>query len=94
MLSPARCANNRDQVLTVFRSQAKESFRLAQIEVIDGGDVVVLCMRSADAADPDQTAQIFQVFTFADDRIVRMQDFEHRDDALLAAGLADRAGWD
>jgi nuclear transport factor 2 (NTF2) superfamily protein len=85
--------NNRDEVMSVFRSQAKETFRVEQIEVIDGGDRVVLCLRSVDAADPSQWALIFQVFTFDGDRIVRMQDYETRDDALRAAGVAGQAEW-
>jgi SnoaL-like domain len=93
-IEPGAMCHNRDQVMEVFRSQAKESFRLDQIEVIDRGDRVVLCLRSTDAADPERTAQIFQVFIFQGDRIVRMQDFEHRADALRAAGLEDRGASD
>ena len=78
----------------VFREQAKASLRLDQLEVIGGGDRVVLCLRSTDAGDPDQTAQIFQVFIFEGERIVAMRDFEHREDAVRAAGLEGRAEWD
>jgi hypothetical protein len=93
-VQPGAMCHNRGQVMEVFRSQGQEWFRLDQLEVIDGGERVVLCFRSADVADPDQVTQSFQVFTFEGDRIVRMRDFEHREDALREAGLEDRAVWD
>jgi SnoaL-like domain len=92
-VEPGMMCHNRDEVMSVFRSQAKETFRLEQIEVIDGGDRVVLCLRSVDAADPSQRALIFQVFTFDGTLIVRMQDYETRDEALHAAGVASQAEW-
>lgn len=92
-VEPDLICRNRDEVMHVFRSQARESFRLDYLEVIDGEVTVVLCLRSVDSSDPEQTADIFQVFTFEDDRIVRMQDFRSRDDAIRAAGLADRGVW-
>jgi hypothetical protein len=92
-VDPDLTCHNRDEVMQVFRSQARESFRLDQIEVIDAGVKVVLCLRSTDVSDPDRTAHIFQVFTFAGDRIVRMQDFHSRQDALRAAGVSDLATW-
>jgi hypothetical protein len=92
-VDPDLICRNRDEMMHVFRSQAKESFRLDQLEVIEGGDTVVLCLRSTDVRDPGQTALIFQVFTFEGDRIVRMEDFQSRGNALRAAGLAHRAAW-
>jgi hypothetical protein len=89
-IDPGMMCHNRDEVMSVFRSQARETFRVDQLEVIDGGDRVVLCLRSVDAADPGQIALIFQVFTFDGDRIVWMQDYETRAEALQAAGLPDR----
>jgi hypothetical protein len=38
--------------------------------------------------------QIFNVFTLRDARIVRIEDFRGRREALTAAGVADDADWD
>jgi hypothetical protein len=37
--------------------------------------------------------QIFNVFTLRDGRIVRIDDYRGRNEALAAAGVADDAGW-
>jgi hypothetical protein len=37
--------------------------------------------------------QIFQVFTLRDGAIVRVDEYERRDDALAAAGAEGRGDW-
>jgi len=38
-------------------------------------------------------SQIFNVFTLRDGRIVRIDDYRDRSEALAAAGLAEDVGW-
>jgi hypothetical protein len=37
--------------------------------------------------------QLFQVFTFEGDKVVHMQDYLSREEALAAAGATDSATW-
>ena len=66
------------------------------LELIRAGDQVVMGARGPriDAvADEPLEGQIFNVFTLRDGRIVRIEDYRHRSEALEAAGVAGDRGW-
>jgi hypothetical protein len=81
----------RDEVLeNIRRSLQVERFGIDRLELIDAGvDQAVLGVagprfRDVEEASPD--GEVFILFTVREGRIVRMQDFRSRDDALAAAG--------
>jgi ketosteroid isomerase-like protein len=60
------------------------------------GDRVVLGIRSpgiADVAGEPLEGQLFDVFTFRDGRITRIDDYRRRGEALAAVGAAEGADW-
>lgn len=66
------------------------------IELIAAGDKVVLGLRNPELqeiAGVQFHGQVFNVITLHDGKIVRIQDYTRREDALKAAGAADRAKW-
>jgi len=86
----------RDEVLGVLAHQAGHP-PVAHVEIAQNGELVVLGVRGLslqEVAGIPLHGQLFQVFTFADGKIVRMQDYVHRDDAFRAAGISDPATWD
>jgi hypothetical protein len=65
------------------------------MEIVNAGDRVVVGLagpRFSDRQWPQLQGQIFVVFTVRDDRIVRMDDYLTRGEALRAAG-ATGPGW-
>lgn len=56
------------------------------------GEAVIVRVQFAGrgrASDLDFTARVFQVLTFADGKITRIEDFTRRQDALAAAGSTE-----
>jgi ketosteroid isomerase-like protein len=84
--------NNRDEVLTnVRRSFAREDFGVDRLELIDAGDRVVVGLggpRFREVPGAALNGQIHIVYTIRDGRIVRMDDYLTRSDAIAAAGTA------
>jgi hypothetical protein len=65
-------------------------------EFTRGGEQVVLGARGpsiSEVGGEPLGGQIFNVFTLRGGRIVRIDDYRGRSEALAAAGVADDAGW-
>ena len=61
-----------------------------------GGEQVVLGARGSSITEVGGESiggQIFNVFTLRDGRIVRIDDYRRRGEALTAAGVEGDAGW-
>ncbi len=66
------------------------------IELIGAGDKVVLGVRNPElqeVAGVQFRGQVFNVITLRDGRIVHIQDYTRREDALKAAGATEQANW-
>ncbi len=66
------------------------------VELIGAGDKVVLGVRNPElqeVAGVQFRGQVFNVITLRDGRIVDIQDYTRREDALKAAGAAEQANW-
>lgn len=87
---PELVCNNRDEVLAnVQRSFARTDFGVDRLEMIDAGDRVVVGLagpRFRDVPGAPIDGQIYMVYTLREGRIVRMDDFLSRADAIKAAG--------
>ncbi len=91
-LRPDLVCNSRDEALEVIRHQLAGERHITALELVDAGDKVVFGVRApeiTEVAGERLDGAIFQVFTFRDDRIVEMQDFRSRSEALAAAGVTD-----
>jgi hypothetical protein len=89
---PELVCNNRDEVLSmVKRGFAGDGFGIDRLELIDAGDRVVVGLagpRFSEVPWAPLNGQIYVVYTLRDGRIVRMDDYLSRADALAAAGAA------
>ena len=87
---PELVCNNRDEVLAnVQRSFARTDFGVDRLELIDAGDRVVVGLagpRFRDVPGAPIDGQLYMVYTLREGRIVRMDDFLSRSDAIKAAG--------
>ena len=66
------------------------------IELIGAGDKVVLGVRNPElqeVAGVQFRGQVFNVITLREGRIVHIQDYTRREDALKAAGAAEQPNW-
>jgi hypothetical protein len=64
------------------------------LEFTRGGEQVVLGARGPNIGPEEELlGQIFNVFTLRDGRIVRIDDYRGRNEALDAAGVAGDVGW-
>jgi ketosteroid isomerase-like protein len=66
------------------------------IELIGRGDKVVLGVRTPElqeVAGVQLHGQVFNVITLRDGKIVHIHDYARREEAVRAAGAADRANW-
>jgi ketosteroid isomerase-like protein len=72
---------------------AFEEFRFEIEETIDAGDNVMVMAAVAgtgkDSGAPVKTPSFGQVWTFAEGRLVRMEAFPNRVEALAASGLSE-----
>ena len=88
--------HGRDEVLDTFRSGLERRREIDALEFTRGGEQVVLGARgpSIDAVEDEPLeGQIFNVFTLRDGRILRIDDYRRRREALTAAGVAEDADW-
>jgi ketosteroid isomerase-like protein len=86
----------REEVIETFRWGLSRRREIDALEFTRARDRVVLGARGATIAGVGSEplkGQIFNVWSLRDGRIVRIDDFRHRDEALAAAGIADDAGW-
>jgi ketosteroid isomerase-like protein len=80
-----------DEVVAVFVSARDEGYDVDALELIPAAQHVVLGVRRAElreVAGVPLAGEIYNVFTIADDMIIRVEDHARRDRALAAAGLS------
>jgi ketosteroid isomerase-like protein len=88
--------HGRDEVVETFRWALEQRREIDALEFTRGGEQVVLGARGAsiDAVEDEPLeGQIFNVFTLRDGRIVHIDDYRGRREALTAAGVAEDADW-
>jgi ketosteroid isomerase-like protein len=86
----------REEVIDTFRWGLEERREIDALEFTRGGDRVVMGARGpsiTEVGDEPLEGQIFNVFTLRDGRIVRIEDFRERSEALAAAGVSEDVGW-
>ena len=89
---PELVCNNRKEVLeNVRRGFARDGLGVDRLEMIDAGNHVVVGLagpRFRDVPWAPLDGQIYVVYTLRDSRIVRMDDYLTRAEAMTAAGGA------
>ena|SRR5437762_10494474 len=74
---------DRTDVMRTLRQRYEEGFARAPLELLDvDDDVIVAVARPREAAGAEWSAETATVITFRDDRVVSMQDFRTKDEAL------------
>ncbi len=83
---PYRC-DGPDQVMELFAKQAAVG-PPESVEFVDAGDRVVVCARGPfETAVGEPVREAVMVITVRDGRIVHMQDYGNREEALAAVGI-------
>jgi ketosteroid isomerase-like protein len=85
-----------EEVIDTFRWGLAERREVDALEFTRSDEQVVMGARGpriTEVGDEPLGDQIFNVFTLRDGRIVRIDDYRHRTEALSAAGIAGDAGW-
>jgi ketosteroid isomerase-like protein len=88
--------HGREEVIDTFRWALDERGEIDALEFIRGRDRVVVGVRAptfTEVAGEPLEGQIFNVFTLRDGRIIRIDDYRGRSEALAAAGIAANVGW-
>ena len=83
-----------DEVVSVFVSARDEGYDIDALELIPAPGHVVLGIRRAELREVDGvelSGEIYNVFTITSDKVTRIADHAHRDQALAAAGLTGDA---
>jgi ketosteroid isomerase-like protein len=87
---PELVCNNRDEVLANVQSGfARTGFGVDRLEMIDAGDRVVVGLagpRFREVPGTPINGQVYMVYTLREGRIVRIDDFLSRSEAIEAAG--------
>jgi len=86
--------HGREEVIDTFRWALEQRREIDALEFTRGGDQVVLGARGQNIGPlEEQLDQIFNVFTLGDGRILRIDDYRGRREALAAAGVSEDADW-
>src|SRR5207247_8157329 len=88
--------HGREEVVETFRWGLEQRREIDALEFTRGGQQVVLGARGSSITEVGGESiggQIFNVFTLRDGRIVRIDDYRRRGEALTAAGVEGDAGW-
>lgn len=86
--------HGREEVIDTFRWTLDERREVEALEFTRRGEQVVLGARGPNVGPMEEPlGQIFNVFTLRDARIVRIDDYRDRREALTAAGVAEDADW-
>jgi ketosteroid isomerase-like protein len=88
--------HGREEVVDTFRWGLEQRREIDALEFTRGGEQIVLGARGASISaveDEPLEGQIFNVFTLRDGRIVRIDDYRGRREALTAAGVAEGVDW-
>jgi ketosteroid isomerase-like protein len=93
-LSEEWVCHTREEVIDTFRWALEQRREIDALEFTRGGDQVVLGARGQNIGPlEEQLDQIFNVFTLRDGRIVRIDDYRGRREALASAGVSEGADW-
>jgi hypothetical protein len=89
---------NREEAMEMLREQQREEHGVEALELIATEEKVVLRVRSTQLQEIGGVplgGQIFQIFTLRphDGRIVRVDEYRRRGEALEAAGAEGRGNW-
>ena len=87
---------DREQALAMLREQQREEHGVEALELVATEEKVVLGVRSdqlREVGGVPLEGQIFEVFSLRDGVIVRVDEYERRGDALVAAGTDGRGDW-
>jgi hypothetical protein len=82
--------------MEMLREQQREEHGVEALELIATEEKLVLGVRSTQLQEIGGVplgGQIFQVFTLHDGRIVRVDEYTRRAEALEAAGAEGRGDW-
>jgi ketosteroid isomerase-like protein len=86
--------HGRDEVLDTFRWGLERRREIDALEFTRGGEQVVLGARGPSIGPEEEPlGQIFNVFTLREGRILRIDDYRRRTEALTAAGIAEDVDW-
>jgi ketosteroid isomerase-like protein len=88
--------HGREEVIQTFRWGLEQRREIDALEFTRGGDQVVMGARGpsiTEVAGEPLEGQIFNRFALRAGRIVRIDDYRRRGEALAAAGVAGEAGW-
>ena len=81
-------------MIDTFRWGLEQRREIDALEFTRGGGQVVLGARGPNIGPVEEPLdQIFNVFTLRDGRIVRIDDYRGRREALTAGGVAENADW-
>jgi hypothetical protein len=89
--------HGREDVIDTFRWALEERRETEALEFIRGGEHVVMGVRGpslTEVGGEPLEGQIFNIFTLRQGRIMRIDDYRRRSEALAAAGIAPDAGAD
>jgi ketosteroid isomerase-like protein len=85
--------HGREEVVDTFRWGLEQRREIDALEFTRGGEHVVLGARGPNIGPAEEPlGQIFNVFALRDGRIVRIEDYRGRSEALEAAGVARGSG--
>jgi hypothetical protein len=86
--------HGRDEVLDTFRWGLERRREIEALEFTRSGEQVVVGARGPSIGPAEEPlGQIFNVFTLCEGRILRIDDYRGRREALTAAGIAGDADW-
>lgn len=88
--------HGREEVRDTFRWGLEQRREIDALEFTRGGEHVVLGVRGSSISmveDEPLEGQLFNVFTLREGRIVRIEDYRRRSEALAAAGISADVGW-
>ena len=86
--------HGREEVVGTFRWGLEQRREIDALEFTRGAEQVVLGARGPNIGPEEEpVGQIFNVFTLRERRIVRIDDYRDRREALTAAGVAKDADW-
>ena len=95
-IRPEQICGSREEALEVFFGVREQDLGIDRLDITSAGDRVVLGFRGEGVEedyDDALTGQLFNVFSVRDGRIVRIEDYRRRADALAAAGIPGEREW-
>ena len=84
----------RQEVIETFRWGLEQHREIDALELTRGGEQLMVGARGPNMGPAEEPlGQIFNVFTLRTGRIVRIEDYRGRSEALSAAGVAEDPDW-